>query len=286
MSNIVKVVDGWQVEDRDGQATVLDTGLAEHAEMGQPRDIRKVIGKAIAEGALKHGARGERAENEACFWAETEIIPGFGGTSQEITVYRLNRAAALFIVTRLRTPKAVELTLAIVKVFDQVTSGRALAPALPQDVSTALASMSALAESLRPLLASLPMLIATNAAAIKMMEEVSSGATNAAAGRAFALTVRSKVSRYARAQCNGTKRDLRSWVSKGHNLLRTAMRYPAGPGRGWPAFPSSQRQDALLLLEEMASTAESAKAGRSQLTLVSQPPADPKSGTTTGTGGE
>lgn len=28
MANIVKVVDGWQVEDRDGQATVLDVAAA------------------------------------------------------------------------------------------------------------------------------------------------------------------------------------------------------------------------------------------------------------------
>lgn len=107
MSNIVKVVDGWQVEDRDGQATVLDVGLAEHAQMGQPRDIRKVIARAIDDGALNI-ACAERDADSPTFWRETIIVSLGNGATTTTEGYRLNRAAALFIVTRLRTPMGGE----------------------------------------------------------------------------------------------------------------------------------------------------------------------------------
>lgn len=279
MSNIVKVVDGWQVEDRDGQATVLDVGLAEHAEMKQPRDIRPVIAKAIEEGALILGAGSDRAQESACFWTEEQIVqrPGNAGPVA-ITVYRLNRAAALFVVTRLRTPKAVELTLAIVKVFDQVTSGRALAPAIDSRLDAVLSTLASVA-------ASLASLASGHKALAQSVEQLTSGAPDASAGRAFAATIKAKMRRYAQAQCNGTARDFRSWVSKGHSLLRTAVNYTQGTGRGWAALAVSRRQEVETVLTEMIATAEKAAGGRAQLTLVPQPPADPKSGVT-GTGGE
>lgn len=280
MSNIVKVVDGWQVEDRDGQATVLDVGLAEHADMKQPRHIRPIIAKAIAEGALKHGGVANAAANEACFWTETEIVPIFGGKTQEITTYRLNRAAALFIVTRLRTPKAVELTLAIVKVFDQVTSGKALAPVVDTRLDAVLATLASVA-------ASLASLASGHKALAQSVEQLTSGAPDVSAGRAFATTIKVKMRRYAQAQCNGTKADLRSWVSKGHSVLRTAVNYTQGTGRGWASLAVSRRQEVETVLNEMIATAEKAAGGRAQLTLVPQPPPDPKSGPAgTGTGGE
>lgn len=265
MSNIVKVVDGWKLDERDGQATVLDVGLAEQAEMKQPRHIRPIIAKAIEDGAIRGGG-GDATGNEACFWAETEVIPGFGGKSQEITVYRLNRAAALFIVTRLRTPRAVELTLAIVKVFDQVTSARMPVVAQPSDprLGEAMAILASVAQTLATLTAG-------HVALAQSVEQLASGGHNTAAGRAFAATIKAGIGRYARSQCNGTKADLRSWTSKAHNLLRTAMGYPAGPGRSWSVFPTARRQDAVLHLNEMVTTAEKAAGGRAQLTLVANP---------------
>lgn len=279
MSNIVKVVDGWQVEDRDGQATVLDVGLAEHAQMGQPRDIRKVIARAIDDGALNI-ACAERDADSPTFWRETIIVSLGNGATTTTEGYRLNRAAALFIVTRLRTPKAVELTLAIVKVFDQVTSGRALAPAIDTRLDAVLATLASVA-------ASLASLASGHKALAQSVEQLTSGAPDVSAGRAFATTIKVKMRRYAQAQCNGTKADLRSWVSKGHSVLRTAVNYTQGTGRGWASLAVSRRQEVETVLNEMIATAEKAACGRAQLTLVPQPPPDPKTGPTgTGTGGE
>ena len=280
MSNIVKVVDGWQVEDRDGQATVLDVGLAEHAGMAVPRHIRQVIAKAIEDGALQVGGATSNLDS-ACFWTEEELVPMPGDRgAKRVTVYRLNRAAALFIVTRLRTPKAVELTLAIVKVFDQVTSGRALAPVVDTRLDAVLATLASVA-------ASLASLASGHKALAQSVEQLTSGAPDASAGRAFATTIKVKMRRYAQAQCNGTKADLRSWVSKGHSVLRTAVNYTQGTGRGWASLAVSRRQEVETVLNEMIATAEKAAGGRAQLTLVPQPPPDPKTGPTgTGTGGE
>ena len=277
MSDIVKVVDGWQVEDRDGQATVLDIGLAEHAGMKQPRDIRPIIFKAIQDGALV-GAGAGRANDEPTFWLTNVDVVSGKGRVEKTTAYRLNRAAALFVVTRLRTPKAVELTLAIVKVFDQVTSGRALAPAIDSRLDAVLSTLASVA-------ASLASLASGHKALAQSVEQLTSGAPDISAGRAFAATIKAKMRRYAQAQCNGTARDFRSWVSKGHSLLRTAVNYTQGTGRGWAALAVSRRQEVETVLTEMIATAEKAAGGRAQLTLVPQPPADPKSGVT-GTGGE
>ena len=285
MSNIVKVVDGWQVEDRDGQATVLDVGLAEHADLRVPRDIRRTIAKAIEENALKPGVGGAHGADEACFWTETEIIPGFGGTSQEITVYRLNRAAALFIVTRLRTPKAVELTLAIVKVFDQVTSGRVLAVAPPAD-GRILEALASLAASFAVLAETQAMVVANQTTLAQSVDRLMSGASDVRSGNSFAATIGDKVRIYAEYQCDGTPRAMKVWRGRGHRFLRGLMGFHAP----WPLLPAHRRPDAMIHMDELirgAKQAAAANATRAQLTLVPQPQPEPKSGTTTtGAGGE
>lgn len=50
--------EGWHVEQRGEQTTVLDTDLAEHAGLSKPRDIHTTI----AESALKDGAAAAAAE--------------------------------------------------------------------------------------------------------------------------------------------------------------------------------------------------------------------------------
>lgn len=278
MSDIVNMVDGWHVATSNDRAFVYDLDIAERAELANPHDIRSTIAKAIEDGAIQVPAAAEDLDLPA-FLVEQELIPMPGGRGmKKATAYRLNRAAALFVVTRLRTPKAVELTLAIVKVFDQVTSGRALAPAIDSRLDAVLSTLASVA-------ASLASLASGHKALAQSVEQLTSGAPDASAGRAFAATIKAKMRRYAQAQCNGTARDFRSWVSKGHSLLRTAVNYTQGTGRGWAALAVSRRQEVETVLTEMIATAEKAAGGRAQLTLVPQPPADPKSGVT-GTGGE
>lgn len=131
MSNIVKV-DGWVIEEHEGAWSVRDVELAEKVGLAKPRNIRAVIANAIEDGALKNGALGAGAVDEPSFWLE-EVHSVSGNNKVEVTTaYRLNRAAALLICTRLRTKRSVDITLAIVKVFDAVLSGKvALAPPAP-----------------------------------------------------------------------------------------------------------------------------------------------------------
>lgn len=130
MSNIVKV-EGWVVEEHEGAWSVRDVELAEKVGLAKPRDIRKTIAKAIEDGALS-GAAATGAQDSPCFWTEAEVIvrPGNAGPTT-VNTYRLNRSAALLICTRLRTKNAIDITLAIVRVFDAVLSGKAtLVPAV------------------------------------------------------------------------------------------------------------------------------------------------------------
>lgn len=131
MAAIVKV-DGWVIEEHEGAWSVRDVELAEKVGLAKPRNIRAVIANAIEDGALKNGALGAGAVDEPSFWLEEAHSVSGNNKVEVTTAYRLNRAAALLICTRLRTKRSVEITLAIVKVFDAVLSGKvALAPPAP-----------------------------------------------------------------------------------------------------------------------------------------------------------
>lgn len=124
MSAIVKV-DGWVVEEHEGAWSVRDIELAEKVGLAQPRDIRRAIAKILADGAVKIGAVAAPANDEPTVWLESVQVTSGKGRIDTVDAYRLNRAAALLICTRLRTKNAIDITLAIVRVFDAVLSGRA-----------------------------------------------------------------------------------------------------------------------------------------------------------------
>lgn len=122
------VLDGWHLEARGVCQTILDTDLAEHAELRVPRDIRRTIAKLIVDGALVDGVGGAHANDDPCFWLEsTEVVNGKGRV-EHVCSYRLNKTGALIVIGKLRTAKAVELQKIVVKVFAMAMDGR-LVPA-------------------------------------------------------------------------------------------------------------------------------------------------------------
>lgn len=132
MSNIVKV-DGWVVEEHEGAWSIRDVELAEKVGLSKPRDIRSTIAKALADGALIIGAAATGANDEPVIWLEAVEVVSGKGRVETVNAYRLSRPAALVICGKLRTKIATAITIAIVKVFEAVLSGRAtLAPAIPE----------------------------------------------------------------------------------------------------------------------------------------------------------
>lgn len=111
-------VEGWQLFRGASDIWIKDLELATRADLAKPRDIRTTILKAIEEGLLSEiGAAATGANNGALFRTDTEVVTSGKGRAQAVPVYYLNREAAVHIVMRLRTPKAVELQIAVVRVF-------------------------------------------------------------------------------------------------------------------------------------------------------------------------
>lgn len=103
-------LDGWEVLV-DGEPRVRDVDLAERAGMAQPRDVRRIIQKrrAVLEA---HGALTERARR-----ARSGILEGSGPQERMVSEYWLTEHQAYALVFYLRTPKATELQVAIVRLF-------------------------------------------------------------------------------------------------------------------------------------------------------------------------
>jgi hypothetical protein len=126
-------IDGWTLfRDRAG-CWIKDLDLAVRAEMAKPRDVRSTIEKCIGDGVLLEAAIGAGtagANNPAYFRKVTDVVVSGKGREQKVAAYYLNREAALHVLMRLRTPKAVQLQVAVVKVFFLAVDGH-LAPAAP-----------------------------------------------------------------------------------------------------------------------------------------------------------
>lgn len=125
----VDQVDGFDVfRSDDGTKWIRDTDLAERAELAEPRSIRKnAIAKAIEDGAIADVGSGITgpATKSPLFRRVTELVPkGNRGGTQPVDVYYLNHAAALVVIQRMRTPRAVELQQAMAMVFVEVAEGR------------------------------------------------------------------------------------------------------------------------------------------------------------------
>jgi hypothetical protein len=117
----------------EGTHWIRDLDLAERAGLAKPRDVRATIEGCIKDGLISRaeiGAAAADANLPAVAREETEVVTSGKGRTQEVTVYYLNEEAALLLVTRLRTSKAIELTKAIVRVFLLAVQGR-LEPPVP-----------------------------------------------------------------------------------------------------------------------------------------------------------
>lgn len=119
-------VEGWTLFRAEADHWIRDLDLADRAELSRPRDIRPTIKSMLDEGALTiaAGARdGVPPGKGAIVRAETELVEIGSGAHREATVYYLSEEAALLVITRLRTPAAVALTRAVVRVFLAVAKG-------------------------------------------------------------------------------------------------------------------------------------------------------------------
>jgi hypothetical protein len=123
-------LDGWPVYDDGAADWIRDLDLAERAGLERPRSIRAVVKKALADG-LVNIASGEGDAQGALARLERTIATVGNGAAREVGEFYLNREAALHVVMRLRTPIAVQLQTAIVRVFILAEQGRLAPPAAP-----------------------------------------------------------------------------------------------------------------------------------------------------------
>lgn len=127
MSNLVKteVFDGWELaRDADGERRVRDLEIGARGGLAQPINVRKVI-------------RSNRAELEAHgeLVSRREITSGSLGKPAE--VYWLNEDQSLALVALLRTDRARELRIGLVRLFGALRRRElSIAPtAIPLDVA-------------------------------------------------------------------------------------------------------------------------------------------------------
>lgn len=159
-------VEDWTVFQGVEGCWIKDLDLARHARLAKERDIRATIFELVVEGALqvsgsaagdvlrkvaeakkrakstrirgapqpdhgKYAADSSAATGGATICAEFEVVSkGSRGGSQQVIVYYLDQEAALLVLTRLKTPVAVQVTRAVIKVFMAVARGEVVGPRL------------------------------------------------------------------------------------------------------------------------------------------------------------
>lgn len=102
----------WCAEvDAEGEPRVRDIDLAERAGMAQPRNVRALI-RANMEELQEHGRIVERTRR-----VRSGSLAGSGAQEREVAEFWLNESQACALVMLLRTPKARELRVAVVRAF-------------------------------------------------------------------------------------------------------------------------------------------------------------------------
>ena len=121
-------VEDWTLFTSDGgEHWLRDLDLAEKAELRDPHDIRTTIQKALADGLMRDAMTILGGAENGPLVHEVKVQVAIGsGAKRWVPEYYLNEEAALLLVTRLRTPRAIELTKAIVRVFLAVVRGEVL----------------------------------------------------------------------------------------------------------------------------------------------------------------
>lgn len=128
-------INGWAVVREDDVALVRDIEIAERAGLVEPRKIRRVIEANRAELEAFGPLRVRRARND--------VSAGFGVRIAEVEEFWLTEDQAYAVAIHLRTPKASELRVALVKLYGAFRRGEivveaAPAPQLPQNYIEAL----------------------------------------------------------------------------------------------------------------------------------------------------
>lgn len=107
----------WNLYGSTEAPMVYDLDLAERAGLARPRDIRRTI-KAMAKSGLFGSAVTARATNQPYFQEILDVTSlGDRGAQQSTTSYLLNEAAALMVIMRLRTPRAIAVQKEVVQVY-------------------------------------------------------------------------------------------------------------------------------------------------------------------------
>ncbi len=115
-------VEGWTVfDDVEGGHWLRDLDIAERAGLKDAHDIRRTILAAIKDGSIVPGS--DRNDDSPMFREVETISPMPRGASRKVIEFYLNEAGALLILMRLRTPKAIEATKAVVRIFLAVARG-------------------------------------------------------------------------------------------------------------------------------------------------------------------
>ncbi|MBX3204028.1 MAG: hypothetical protein KF764_03105 [Labilithrix sp.] len=129
-------VEGWPLYRPSGpdagERYIRDLDLAERAGLNQPRGVRRTISSCIEDGLIFPAASSEviaLATNAATF---TEVLTtaskGNRGGSQAVREFYLSETAALHVIMRLRTDRAVQLQQEVVRVYLAVRRGEVAMP--------------------------------------------------------------------------------------------------------------------------------------------------------------
>jgi phage antirepressor YoqD-like protein len=146
-------INGWAIVREDDVALVRDLEIAERAGLAQPRNIRAVIEANRAEIEAFGPLRTRRVLNE--------ISAGFGVRIVEVDEFWLTEEQAYAVTIHLRTPKASQLRIDLVKLYTAFRRGEFVmeappppppAPMLPQTYLEALKQL-VVAEEERQVLA-------------------------------------------------------------------------------------------------------------------------------------
>jgi len=266
------VIDGWTLFTGDGGAWVMDRHLADQAELGNKGDIKNTIlgviadgiasvtGPAAAQAAARAAERPSRHEphgigsTDAVIHAEMTVVPAGARGSQEVLTFYLNREAALHVLMRLRTLKAVKLQIAVVKVFLAVGRGDLGdidVPALCHRVADLEIHNGLLEQHVAVLMARLDLFDPSSTGII---------------GKPRADMIRNLLLHVARTQCLvAGEADAQGMIEpkaqtrrlkEQDNALRRILGFVVDIGQGWESLPLLKFGDAMSHLQALRARAE------------------------------
>jgi hypothetical protein len=200
--------------DKDREPLVSDEVLAQRLGFDRPRKIKDMIRRHIADGNINP------------FAVRTTVGQTSGGRPG--TLYCLDEADALFIVTRSETTKAVALTKEMIRVY--MLARRGLMPAAPKNLGGRNRALAAENASLRAELSAIAMQSAKDSA-------LGAAATYAVLDPLKKLAERQTGERWPQPRHGSLSRALRSARSGFEQELRDSVGWHC---RRWDRFPAAR----------------------------------------------